>query len=212
MSRHTIVAVLAIGMLLLIAIPTLQVPVRAAEPVNSTIGEQRVLVIPIDFADNQTTVGISTLESRMSFVDSYIRTASYNQTWISYQIFPRWIQLNGTFASFEYSLGECPNLAKEAIGVVESSLNLSDYRYVILIHTGYNFDEMRSEYVGSNCASVFPAVVNLAVGSTGDQTTVWVHELLHSIGGYIPGHFSQVLRVQDLYEERLVYLTVNDNI
>ena len=212
MSHDRAATLIAIGMLLLIAIPTMQVAVRAAEPVNNPLGEQRLLVIPVDFTDNQSAVGVSTIESRMAFVDSYIRTASYNQTSISYQVFPKWIQLNGTFASYAYTLGECPNLAREAIGAVEPSLNLSDYRYIMIIHSGYNFDEMRSEYIGSNCASVYPEVINLAIASIGDQTTTWVHELLHSLGGYTSGHYSQVLKVQDLYEERLVYLNVNDNI
>lgn len=212
MSHDKAAALIAVGMLLLIATPTIQAAVSAAEPVNNPFGEKRLLVIPVDFSDNQSAVGVSTIESRMAFVDSYIGTASYNQTSISYEVFPRWIQLNGTFASYTYTIGECPNLAREAIGAVEPSLNLSDYRYVMIIHSGYNFDEMRSEYIGSNCASVYPEVINLAIASVGDQATTWVHELLHSLGGYIPGHYSQVPRVQDLYEERLVYLNVNDNI
>ena len=212
MPRHAFVAFLAIGILLPIVIPALQIPIHAAEPVNSTIGEQRVLVIPVDFADNRTTVGTSTLESRMAFVDSYISTASYNETWVSYQVLPEWIKLNGTFGSFAYTLYGCPTLAAEAIKAVQPTVNFSSFRYVLIIHTGYNFDEMRSEYVGSNCASVDPGVFNLAIASLADHTTVWVHELLHSIGGYVPGHSGEVLRVQDLYDEALAYLPVNDNI
>ena len=199
-------------MLLLIAIPMLQVPIHAAEPVNSTIGEQRVLVIPVDFADNRATVRISTLENRMAFVDSYIRTASYNQTWISYQVLPVWTKLNGTFESFAYPLYGCPTLAANTIRAVQPMVNFSSFRYVLIIHTGYNFNEMRSEYVGSNCATVNPTIANLAIASVADQTTAWVHELLHSIGGYVTGHSTDVLRVQDLYDEALDNLPANDNI
>lgn len=212
MSRHVSVAVLATAMIFLVAIPAFQVPIHAAGPVNSTIGEQRVLLIPVDFSDNQTTVGISTLESRMAFVDSYIKAASYNQTWVSYQVLREWTRLNGTFQSFAYSLYGCPTLAVDTIKAVQRMVNFSAFRYVLIIHTGYNFDEMRPEYVGSTCASVDPAVMNLAIGSVADHTTAWVHELLHSIGGYVPGHSNEVIRVQDLYDEALVYLPVNDNI
>ena len=212
MTHRITTAILAIGMILLITAPMLQIPVHAAEPVNSALGEQKILVIPADFTDNQTTVGAAALENRMAFVDSYIRTASYNQTWVSYQVLPEWTKLNGTFQSFAYSLYGCPTLAVDTIRAVQSMVNFSSFRYVLIIHTGYSFTEMRSEYVGSNCASVNPEVVNLAIASLSDQTTVWVHELLHSIGGYVPGHSTDVLRVQDLYDEALVYLPVNSNI
>jgi len=204
---------LLVTALFLITTPGPLAEVHASVPTNNSTGEQRVLVIPVEFADNQTTVGTSAIESRMGFVDSYIRTASYNQTWVSYQVLPAWTKLNGTFQSFAYPpFYGCPNLAVDTIKAVQSIANLSSYRYVLIIHTGYSFNEMRSEYVGSNCASVNPAVVNLAIASLADQTTTWVHELLHSIGGYVPGHSTEVIRVQDLYEESLAYLPVNDNI
>lgn len=202
---------LAMFLLLLVANGPLD-EVHAAAPVNDSTGEQRVLVIPVDFAGNQSTVGTSTLDTKMAFVDSYFRAASYNQTWISYQVLPRWTTLNGTFQNFAYYSYSCPTLAVDTIEAVQPLVNFSSFRYVLIIHTGYSFTRMRSEYIGSNCASVNPEVINLAIASLSDQTTTWVHELLHSLGGYIPGHSSDILRVQDLYDEALVYLPVNDNI
>lgn len=205
-------AVVLAALLLLIVAPGPHDEVHAAVPVNSPTGEQHVLVIPVDFTDNQTAVATSSIESRMAFVDSYIRTASDNQTWVSYHVLPQWTELSGTFQSFAYSLYGCPTLAMDTIKAVQSIVNFSSFRYVLIIHSGYSFVKMRSEYVGSNCASVNPEAVNLAIASLADQTTTWVHELLHSIGGYIPGHSAEVLRVQDLYDESLAYLPVNDNI
>lgn len=52
----------------------------ASVPVRHTMGEQSVLIIPVEFEDMKNSVSIQHLESLSHLANGYIKAASYNQT------------------------------------------------------------------------------------------------------------------------------------
>lgn len=199
---------------LLLGLPSYIQPAAAQAPVYTTHGDQAVLVIPVEFTDNTTTRQLSTFSTRMAQVNNYVMSASYNTTSVSYSVFPNWIQMNGTFGSFAYgtSLQTCPNIFRTVINAVQNKVNLSSFRAMMIVHVGSNFTRMRPEYYsGSFCFGANPIVDGALIVSQDDPTTLWVHEVLHSIGGVISGYRTNILRVEDLYDEGLAVSNVNSN-
>lgn len=189
-----------LGLIMLQMVAPLLAVVRAQQSVtgpSGTLGEQDVLVIPVEFQDVNHTLPLSAVKGMFDLANGYINQMSHNQTWLNVTVARQWYMLPGNFSEYTYSnnLSGIPPMVRAASLLAGEEYNLSARQHIVVLHAGYNPTLMRSEAWG---------LVHEVILSERDTPLAVVHELLHSMGGVINGTSGQPLRVQDLYDEAAV--------
>jgi len=189
---------LALALLLLVLAP---LPVTGQVPTTRTAkGDLFTIVIPVEFTDLTHTETIQMLNQTMGRTATYYSAASFGQAVIKGSIFPSWIRLSHPLSYYgaDKSIGDdaagnprgSEQLIIDAVSAAEASVDLSIYRFVIVVHAGA--DQATASPLASSpliWSRTWIGRTFLPAGSDAGSIVsefspygVWVHEFGHQTG------------------------------
>ena len=156
----------------------------------TTKGEQRLVVILVQFPDVRSTTTPQVIQQRLRELDAYYREASYGQAWVTSRLVEKWYQISASLAQldiqkWDYDREDMSKLRTESIRIADPEINYRDYDYVMIIAAGR---------VWANAYSSLPVTTNdgvrslhIAVANERSEMGVYAHELGHLLpSNYAP--------------------------
>ncbi|PIN90657.1 hypothetical protein COU57_02890 [Candidatus Pacearchaeota archaeon CG10_big_fil_rev_8_21_14_0_10_32_14] len=156
-----------------------------------SLGEKRLLVVLANFDDIPTET--MTVEEARDLVfnqaDSYYREVSYEKTWLTGEVYQRWISLGNSEDFFSNSGGYClelTNIHDTVVSKIDSDIYFPDYDGLIII---FPVICPTSSYgtIGSQSSLTNDGIVNLSIswihgGGYPQGIRTIIHELGHNYG------------------------------
>lgn len=168
LGLHLIVGFFAVGILCSAA------PRAAAAQPTHTIGEQRTLVLLVNFLDSANEMPFTTTQASDAIfgtVGDFVYEASYGQTWLSGDVYG-WFTLPFNSTCTSYVIGDAADDAASDAGI-----DLSTYTRFIYILKGAT----DCYWAGTSSVGLYPS--RAWINGTLD-TQVIAHELAHGFGLY----------------------------
>ncbi len=156
-----------------------------------SVGEQRVIVILVEFTDVKHRRDASYFRNSVfSDLDRYYRDVSFGATWLTVTVYDRWYQLSGPISKYAWdrrtSLGTYfqPFLT-EVLGMADIDIDFAKYNRLIIFHAGTwaQFGEVSFVTYGAGFRTNDGVTINhVQVDSEDDGWIGVAHEFGHNIG------------------------------
>ncbi len=151
-------------------------------------GEQKVLVLLVEFPDLAHNLMISSIRNEFSRVASYFYTVSYGEIYLTVNVSQRWYVANRSIGDY-LSGGDAYNalraFAEEAVAMADGDVDFSAYDSVVILHAGSSAQFGGSSYTldGLGIETGDGATLEcVMIDAEYDQWVLIAHEYCHALG------------------------------
>ncbi len=152
-------------------------------------GEQKVLVLLVEFHDLTHTLLISSIRNELSQMSSYFYTVSYGTMFLTMTINNNWYSVNGNASDYFFNstdvYSSLRSFVEEAVAMADQDVDFSAYDQIMILHAGPSSQFGGSAYTldGLDIQTGDNVVLNhVSVDAEFDQWTLLVHEYCHILG------------------------------
>ncbi|GEM_PF-991660 len=184
---------------------------------HPAIGEQKILVIKVEFPDIKFKKTNDEIYELLNKMDKYYREVSFNQTYLNFSIYNDTVLMNRPSYYYGSSCGnfvDCyrSEFLDEIIRKVDNYVNFNTFQRIIIIHAGedeaithrkddiWSFSSIGEWAIYTNDGKVY---LSISVLSQFDFLGVFVHEFGHALGLpdlYLYNTFESMMGVWDLMD------------
>jgi M6 family metalloprotease-like protein len=184
---------------------------------HPAIGEQKVLVIKVEFPNIKFKKTDDEIYEILNKMDKYYREVSFNLTYLNFSVYNDIVLMNKNSTYYGSPCGsnvDCyrDQFIREIINKVDNHVNFKLYERILIIHAGRNeaitnnssdiwsFSSISEWEIYTNDGKVY---VSISVVSQYDFFGIYVHEFGHALGLpdlYMYGTFESKMGVWDLMD------------
>ncbi len=189
LRRRNSQSLLALAILAVLIVPFIVVNARvatatvgAAQPQSATKDAQKITAILIEFPDVRHSVSRSSVQERLTELDTFYREVSYGLAWIKADVTEKWYEVPTPLSKLDiqkwsFNKDDMTDFRRKAITAADPDVNYRNYDYVIIVAAGKVWANAAQSQSVSTDDGV--GTLDIIVLNEESQMGTYAHELGH---------------------------------
>lgn len=179
--RHLLFSIIFLGLITFVAV-CVKADVELGRSPAASRGNQRIIVLLVEFPDAKHTVSYERIRERLKEVDTFYREASYGQMWITSEVTQKWYQVSTPLnqldiQEWDYNSNDLHKFETEAIHSCDPDINYRNYDYIAIVAAGGVWPNAYSSVEVTTNDGI--NLLEVAIVNEQSESGVYAHELGH---------------------------------
>jgi len=148
LPRHASQPLLALAILAMLIVPFTVVnaevataTAKAVQPQSATKDAQKIIVILTEFPHVRHSVSRSSVQERLTELDTFYREVSHGLAWVKADVTEMWYEVSTPLSKLDiqkwfFSKDDMTDFRRKAITAADSDVNYRNYDYVVIVAAG----------------------------------------------------------------------------